>query len=211
MKISYNTESSRRQERRDRLQLLAAVLGITVGFTETLNIYKGIAFVIPCLGFFVALVNLIIAGLYRKIRNRFGDNLELILTKINGFVMLITGLGFQIEGSGEIQYVYYALALVFFVLFPYFLLPAKKKKLIINLTDSQIIINRLLFKPVIHSWQDVEFISLKKELLQLKTKGGKKSKKYYLLTDDSQSRSEIADLINEIKRDSDYTFESKEE
>lgn len=207
MKIKYNTISISRQLLRDRLQLISASIGIVVGFWETIKIYKGVFLIIPILGFAMALINIVIAKFYIKFMYKYGDKLELILIRMNGMMMLITGLGFHILGSKDIQYAYYLLSFLYFIIFPYFLLPAKNKKLIFHITLTGIVINRLFLKVIQYPWQEIESISLKNEVLQLKIKNRGKMKKYFIQKDDLSQHSEIIDFIKKIKSKNKYSFE----
>jgi len=210
MKITYKSISAKRQERRDRMQLFGAALGIVLGFMETLNIYTGISLIIPILGFALALVNVLIAKFYSTFQKKYGEKLELILFKINGFMMLITGLGFQFSGSKYVKYVYYILSLFFFIVLPYFLIPAKKKKFVLQLTDSEIIVNRFIFKAINYPWQEIETVFLNNEFLQLKTKQGKKSRKYFLQNNTKVLVTEIIDFMKKVKLENDFAFEIQE-
>lgn len=207
MKLTYNTISPKRGERRDRTQLFGAALGIVLGFMETLNIYSGFALIVPMAGFALAAVNVIFAKFYKRLKTRFGDKLEVILLQINGFMMLVTGFGFHISGSKHIQYVYYALSLVFFILLPYFVVPAAKRKLFLHFTDTEIVVHRLLFKEKKHRWRDIQTVLLNTEFIQLISVDGKKSRKYFLQNNAELGISNISEFLREIKAQKKFSFD----
>ena len=207
MKIGYNTISSDRQQTRDRLQLAGAAICIFLGFWDTRRMYTGITIMIPIIAFAISIINIIIARFYHKMIKIFGDRLELIVLKINGMIMLITGIGYKLGGSNDIQYVYYLLALIFFIILPYSLLPAKKKNFFIHINQSEIKIYKFFFKPVIHTWQEIEFIILNKSYLELKKKGRKRSKKYFFNKTNTSLHSDIHNYLNKIHTDNNAIFE----
>ena len=105
IKIKYSTVSPRRQELRDRLQLIGASISIIIGYSETLNIYAGITIILPIIGFVIAFINILFVRFYKNLVQKYGDQFELVLMRTNGIIMLITGIGFQIAGSKYIQYI----------------------------------------------------------------------------------------------------------
>ena len=204
IKIGYNTVSPARQRRRNRMQLFGAAFGILAGFWETFGLYKGIYIVIPVSGFILAGLNIIIGRFYDKVENKYGNRLDIILSRINGFVLLITGIGFHVTGSKYIQYAYYLLSLLFLIVFPYLLFPVKGKKLYMRMTDSGIIVNRLIFKDVIYPWQVIKSVFINENALQVQTKNGKKTKKYFIQDADKSKFPEIYSFINMIKSENEY-------
>ena len=205
--IKYNTSSTSRQERRDRLQLLGASIGITLGFWETFDLYRSIYVTIPVIGFSMAFINIVIAKFYNIFRARYEDKFDILLFKLNGVVMLITGIGFHINESQYGKYAYYILALYFFIVSPYFLTPAKKKKLFIRFNSTRIVINKLFFKPVVYTWDELESIMLNQDVLHLKNNRSKKSRKYYVAESDKEKIPGVIDFLHDIKSQGNHAFE----
>ena len=63
--IPYNTISPQRQKFRDRIQLLGASICIVIGYSETLSFYIGIYFILPLIGFAIAVLNIIFIKYYK--------------------------------------------------------------------------------------------------------------------------------------------------
>lgn len=189
------------------MQLFGAAFGILIGFWDTFGLYKGIYIVIPVFGFILAVFNIIIGRFYDKVEKKYGNKLDIILSEINGFVLLVTGVGFHVTGSKYIQYAYYLLSLLFLIVFPCLLLPVKEKKLYMRINDLEITINRLIFKYVIYPWLDIKSVTIYENALQLQVKDGKKTKKYFINDADKLKFSEICAFINVIKSKNGYSFE----
>ena len=113
---------------RDRVQLLSASLCILIGYSETFSFYRGMLILIPLVGFAIAILNVIFARFYQALTERLGDKFEMILLRLNGVIMVITGLGYQLFGSNYIPYAYYFISVLYFVVLPKVVLPVKKKR-----------------------------------------------------------------------------------
>ena len=206
IKINYNTVSLKRQLWRDRIQLLSASLCIILGYSETWAGYTGVRILVPIFGFIIAFLNILFARFYRQISQKFGENFEIYLLRLNGVIMLLTGMGYHVLGSLYIQYAYYILSIMLFIVLPKFVLSAKRKKLFLEMNDAQITTHRLI-RTVTRSWQDFESILFHNGVLQFTLKGGRKSKKLFLQQTGNSHGVELLDFFQRIKRDHDYSFE----
>jgi hypothetical protein len=207
LKVFYTAVSPARRVRIDRFQLLSASFCLVLGLGETLKGFSGMLLLIPIFGFIAAVFNIVMVIFYRKLKNRFGDRVEVLFLKANGIIMLITGVGFHFSGSNRIQYAYYILALLYFIILPYFLIPARKKKYIFRLNPTEITFYKPLFKPALYSWQGIESVMVDKNGLQLRTTGKKKFKRYYFQHTNDELGIEIVNQLTKIKSDNDYSFE----
>ena len=205
IRVTYNTVSPRRQEYRDRMQLLGASISIVIGYSETFKFYTGITIILPIIGFVLVFLNVLFARFYRYLIKKYGAKFELLLIRANGIIMLITGIGYQVTGSKYIQYAYYLLAVLFFIILPNFLLPAKKKRLVLQITRLNIIIQKR-FRTVRHTWQEIDLICIQKDALKIKTKGTSKLKNYFLEQEDNK-QIQMFDFIDNIKSEHNYNFE----
>lgn len=205
VKIKYNTVSPRRQEWRDRLQLLGASISITIGYSETFHIYTGIAIILPILGLFIALLNIIFARFYRKLVQQYGDKFELVLLRTSGIAMFITGIGFHISGSKYIQYAYYLLTLLYFIILPYFILPKKKNKLVLILTPSEFIVHKRI-RAIKNAWQNIERIWIQKGVIKIEQKGHNNIKQYFIKPI-PEEQAAIFEFLEMIKLEKGYGFE----
>jgi hypothetical protein len=205
IEIKYNTVSPHRQEWRDRLQLLGASISIVVGYMETFNIYTGVAIILPIAGFLIAFLNILFVKFYRNLVQRYGEKFELILLRINGFILLITGIGFHITGSKYIQYAYYLLTILFFIILPYFVYPAKKKKLFLIFTPSEFVVHKRI-RVVKTVWEKIDLVRIQKNLIEIKRKEHDKITRYFINPTDEEN-TEIANFIENLKIENSYSFE----
>lgn len=203
--VPYNTVSSRRQEVRNRIQLIGASLCIVIGYSESFNIYTGMFIIVPIIGLAIVVLNIIFARFYRCLIKKYGDKFEIFLIKTNGIIMLTTGIGYQIAGSKYIQYAYYLLTVLFFVILPNFVLPAKRKRLVLKITPSKIIVQKRL-RTIAHTWQNIDLICIQQDILQIKKKGNRKALKYYLDLE-SNIQAQLFDLAENIKSEYGYKFD----
>lgn len=195
--IPYNTISPQRQKFRDRIQLLGASICIVIGYSETLSFYTGIYFILPLIGFAIAVLNIIFIKYYKILVKKYGDKFEIFLIRTNGIIMLTTGIGYQITGSKYVQYAYYLLTILFFFILPWFILPAKKKRLTLQFTGSGIIVKKRI-KTVIHKWQNIELFCIKKNVLKIKKSGKVKIFKYFL-EQKNNKQEQILSFVKTIK------------
>jgi len=207
LRVFYTTVSPARRARIDRFQLLSASFCLLIGFSEALKEFSGLLFLIPIFGLIAAIFNVIIVLNYSKLKSKFGEKVEILFLKANGVIMLITGIGFHSSGSIRMQYIYYLLALLYFILLPYFLIPAVMKKYIIRFRSSAIIFEKSVFKPVQYSWQEIESIIVDKMGLKLKKLGKKRIRKVYFQRTINDQYSDIIHRLNEIKKKNQYSFE----
>jgi hypothetical protein len=207
LKVLYTAISPARQARIDRFQLLSASFCLVWGLGETLKGFSGMLLLIPIFGFIAAVFNIVMVIFYSKFKNRFGDRVEILFLKSNGIIMLITGIGFHFSGSNRIQYAYYILTLLYFIILPYFLIPARKKKYILRLNPTEIAFYKPLFKPTLYSWQKIESIMVDKNGLQLRITGKKRFKRYYFQQNNGELIIEIVNQLTKIKSDNGYSYE----
>ena len=191
IKIKYNRASQKRQDRRDRLQLLSASFGIVIGLTETWKVLTGFFIIIPIFSLILAIANIFIAKSYHKFQKKYGEKFDILLFKMNGIVMLLTGFVFHLNGA---QYIIISLA--YFIILPYFLIPSKKKKPELQINDSGIIVHKLFLNKSIYLWQEVKSILLQHDLLQIKTMKHSKGKKYFFQQQETVDRLAITTLVN---------------
>ena len=121
--------------------------------------------------------------------------------------MLVAGLTYHIHGSKYIPYAYYFISLMFFMVVPNFLLPAREKKMVLNITSSDIVIHKWLLKPVVYPWHEIESLVLNRGVLQLKSKWKRRSKKYYLQGISRSKKTEITRFLEEMKQNRNFSFE----
>ncbi len=205
IKIQYYSISPHRQEWRDRLQLILASVSIIAGYSESLSIYTNVAIILPITGFFIAFLNILFARFYRYFMKKYGNKFELLLNMANGIVMLITGIGFHISGSKYIQYAYYILTMIFLIIFPIFILPAKNKKMFLTFTQSEFIVQKKL-RAIKKAWQNIDLIGIHNNVLISKLHDQKKNKKYFIEPDDKR-QNEIMNFIENLKVENDYKYQ----
>jgi hypothetical protein len=205
IKIRYNAVSARRQELIDRMQLLLASISIIAGYSESLSIYRGIAIVLPIIGFFIVFLNILFAGFYRYFVHKYGNKFETILIRANGIVMLITGIGFHITGSKYIQYVYYLLTIIFFIILPNFILPLRNKRMVLTFAESELIVQKRL-RVIKIAWKNIELISIQKSFINIRLNGEKQIKKYFI-DPVGERHTEIMSFLENLKTQKGYNFE----
>ncbi len=204
IRITYNTVSTHRQELRNKIQLIAASIGIIVGYSETFSIYKGIAIILPIIGFVIAFLNVLFVKFYRKLAKTYDHRFEILIVIMNGIIMLTTGIGYHLAGSKYIQFAYYILALLFLIILPNIILPIKMKRSL-QFTRSKIIVKKSLRKVTL-MWQNIDWICIQKDILKIKQPGDRKIKIYFLDQDD-RKQTQITDFIENIKAESNYKFD----
>ena len=182
---------------RDRLQLLSASLCIALGYSETFSFYRGMLILIPLFGFAIALLNVIFARFYQMLTERLGDKFELLLLRLNGVIMVITGLGYHLFGSRYIQYAYYLISILYFVVLPKIVLPVKKRRLSLHLTDSGMTITTLT-RSVVWPWESIVSAHLLDNVLEIKRKGHNRTKHFYLEISDPAQRDELDHLLQRV-------------
>ena len=205
LKVKYNTVSRRRQEWRDRLQLLGAAIGIVIGYMESFHIYTGISIVLPITGFVIAFVNILFVKFYKNLVQKYGRKFEFILLRINGLVMLITGIGFHITGSKYIQYAYYLVAILYMIVFPFFIYPMKKKNLVLLFTPFEFIAHKRI-RVIKTPWKDIDRVRIQKDLIEVKQKKHPKIDRYFI-EPTVEKYAEIFDCIDTLKSENGYRFE----
>lgn len=193
--VKYELISPRRQEFIDKVQLLAASLGIFTGYADSLHIYKGVAILLPIVGYAVVLLNLLFVFFYKKIIKRLNYKFEALLLRLNGVMILATALGYQLTGSQYLQYVYYVVALIYLFVLPMIVLPVKNKR-ILRLTPSELLVNKR-FKTVSYLWQNMDWVRLDKFVLKIRENGKRKS---FFLVQDADQYNLLSDFIKDIEQ-----------
>ena len=204
--ISYTIVSPHRQEIRNKLQLIGASVCILLGYSETINIYSGIFIILPIVGLILAILNIIFVRFYRILREKYGDKFEIFIIRTNGIIMLLTGIGYQVAGSKYIQYAYYLLTILFFVILPNVILPAKKKRLVLQFTRSGIIVQKR-FRTVTNTWQSIDSLCIQNGILEIKKKGNREKIKKYYLDQKNGEQGQLFNFIWTIKSENGYEFD----
>lgn len=194
--IKYDKISPRRQEINDRIQLLAASITIFLGYWETLSFFKGILFLLPVTGYAIALINILFVRFYKRLIKKYGYRFEVLILRINGIIMLTTGIGYHLTGSKYIQFAYYFITIWFLFILPFFILRLRKKR-ILRFTPSKIIVTKLLRETEMF-WNDIDFIDLQGNLLTIGKKEKRRKRKYFL-EQDEKKLSQITDFITITK------------
>lgn len=177
--IYYSTKSSKALIRQNRFQLLGASFSIIIGYLESFQFYTSLSAVIPVIGLVVAFCNITFAAFYEKLTKKYGNKFEMLLLRTDGLIMLITGIGYDLAGSDLVPVAYYMLTLMYFVVLPYLLLPAKAKRYFIQIGPSGISLRGMLMRLQL-KWGDIEFITLQNDLLTLKRLGRRKVYKCFI-------------------------------
>ena len=207
LKIHVLPTDPSRRIRKNRYQLLGAALGILLGFWETLDLYRGIALALPIIGFGLAVFNIFIAKKYTYWENRFGPAFDRSLFRLNGLVMLITGLGFYVGGSGWVKYIYFTLAFHFIVIAPHVRMPWKRKRFLRFGADG-IVVSRTFRKPSVHPWHDVEAISLYPDHLDLKLRDEKRAIRFSCQLP-AEEAARFLQHIRRAREEHDFFFDSR--
>lgn len=197
LELSYNRLSPKRELFRNRFQLLSASIVIFLGYADTFNEYTGALVTLPIIGFCIAILDIFIAKAYTKLEAKFGHSLEYTVFRINGLIMFVGGLGYHFLGSQFIQYAYYFIAFVSFFILPHVSRSAKKKKTLC-LSDSFILINRKIGKPIIYKKDNIYNVELKGSCLII-TLANQRQKKYYLIDLSSSLQMRIEEILQLIK------------
>ena len=190
--IKYDKISPRRQEINDRVQLLAASITIFLGYWDTLSFFTGIKMILPVTGFSIALLNILFVRFYKRLIKKYGYRFEVLILRINGIIMLTTGIGYHLTGSNYIQYAYFILTLCYFLILPYFILKVRKRRML-RFTPSKIIVTKLLRETAMF-WNDIDFIDLQGNMLTIGEKEKRRKRKFYLEQDENKL-SQINDFI----------------
>ena len=204
LKINYNALSPNRQVKRDQIQLICAAVSMIIGYLDTFKVYTGFFIILPVFGLILAIVNLLFARYYESFTKRYGDKFQIWISRLNGVVVFLAGIGYHISGSKYIQYAYYVIALLYFVVLPNFLMPAVKKKLVLLFSESEFIVKKR-FTIQRYSWHDIGFIRLQDGVLQVKHKDVKKMKKYFI-RDNAQLKADLYEFLHALKEKSEYSF-----
>lgn len=194
--IKYDSVSPRRQEINDRIQLLAASFTIILGYWGSLGIYTGIKVILPITGFAIALLNLLFVRFYKKLVQKYGFRFEVLILRINGIIMLTTGIGYYLNGSKYLHFTYYFLTICYFLILPYIIIRAKKKRML-RFSESKIITSGKIGKNMF-LWQNIESIEIQGNQLTISEKNKHRKKKFYL-EKDSVRQSEVYDFLLNVK------------
>ena len=122
--------------------------------------------------------------------------------------MLITGIGYRIQGSQHVKYILYALAFLFFFIFPYFLIPRIRHIRTVMLNPSGLLLRRAGKRPLTLSWDQVQAISLTEEILVLKTFDPNREKTLYIEENEKTLLEEAAAVIGEKQIQIGFSFQN---
>ena len=206
LQLHYSRMPENRQRRHDRIQLLIASLSFITGYMDSLQDYPGWLLLIPMVSFIIALMNILIVVRYSWFERKYGPNLESTVFRINGIMMLVTALSFELIGRHRVQYAYYVLAIIYFFILPHIAINARKK-MYITFSVNMILI-RSLRRSIELRWPDIEIINLTNGLLKIKSKKRRRVRKYYLQTNDPAPLSALEMLLK--VRQKEYGFSFKE-
>ena len=206
--LHYQNRSKKDQSKRDKIQLLFASFSLAIGTVDTFQMYSGVWILIPIVSFAVAAMNLFIVIRFRWFEQKYGSRFEAAVFRFNGVLLLLTALGFQFAGKNAVQYVYYGLAIAYFVLIPR-ILTAAREKMILSIDEDKIVVCRSVRQPQQYSWSDVESIILMNELIQVKWKQKKRRKKYFLVFDSNEQQSGLTALIHQNQKQYHFSIEER--
>ncbi len=147
MKVSYQSASAKRTVMSDKIQLAVAALSLVIGYVDTFNSFKGWFLALPILGFIIAAGNGVMLIWYKKVKEKFGNYFEIQAFRLNGAVLMLTAFGYHFEGKHSIQYVYYLLAIIYFLLLPRIVVKLRSR-LTLLIEENGITDSKSIRKPV---------------------------------------------------------------
>jgi hypothetical protein len=206
LELKYNRWSIKGQRRSDRIQLLLASFSFFMGYVDSIKDYHGLLLLIPVSTFILSVVNIIIVIRYAWFEQKYGYKLETTIFRINGIMMLITALSFEFIGEHNVQYVYYLISIIYFVILPNVVIK-KRTKMKMRFLPEKIVVMRSFLKPIEYLWNDIEVISQKKELLKIERKNKRKIKKHYLIFDKDTEKSELSELLQTKQNEFGFSLE----
>ncbi|MCP4723879.1 MAG: hypothetical protein GY863_02525 [bacterium] len=208
IKIGYK-KSPDKERRKDRMQLIAAGAGLMLSIMDSLETIAGIQKIIAGIIVIAAVINIIIAVKYDKVKDLFKNKLEPVLYRVNGFTFIIIGLNYQYMGSNYIQYSYYAIAIVFLIFLPRNIARYKSKQ-VLTLDNTGLNDKRTLLVRRKHLWSDIEIVDLKDSILEIKLKNKNKPAQYYLIITDDNTLKDLAQLLSARNEDAEFKLKISE-
>lgn len=205
IKVSYNIISQKDQIKRDRIQLLTASFAFFIGYLEIWDSFMGLLLIIPIAAFLIALINIALVIGYNWFVKKLSNQFETALFILNGIMMLITGLTFQLIGTHNVQYVYYLLAVFYMLFIP--LINNKLRLRMLQFLPKEIIAVRWIRKPKEYNWNNIESIIRKDELLKIKEKDKRKQNKYFLIFNNQNAQSRLDEALRMKQRDYNFSLE----
>ena len=195
--LKYQKGSPETLLRTDRVQILTAALALLIGYIDTYYAYTGLLVIIPIIGITIALLNFILAIRLNYFYKKFGDKLSLVIFRGNGFMMLITALGYQFIGHHTVQYVLYLLSLVYLFVLP--VISGKvKRRYQITFGNGQITIMRSVRKPLQYRIKDLDDIIIQGDKLTIKENN--KENHYFLVAENHILIDDVIQLISSMKK-----------
>lgn len=205
--LYYNVKSPKRQIKQGRFQLLAASFSIIIGYWETFRFYSGLSLIIPLAGLLIAAVNIPFAIFYKKLSRKYGGKFERLLLQTDGVIMLITGIGYDMAGSIFGPYAYYFLAVVYMVVVPYILLPAKSKRFYIEVSPSGFSLRGML-RRISVGWNEIESFSFQNNVMKVKRTGKRKVYTCYFNGREKNLRKAMH-IVKEVQKAGQFVLESE--
>jgi len=194
--FNYGIMSRKDQRKSDRIQLFFATFSLIMGYLDSLQDYTGWLILIPVVSLTIALFNTGIVILYNKIDKKYGWHMEAIIFRIAGMMILLSALGFQFIGHHHVQYVLYAMALLYLIILPKFVIQIRPK-MIINFQHVRIQVLRPLMAHSLElSWQDITAIEVNKNLIKIKNTKRKKFRKFFLYSENPEDLFTLENLLN---------------
>jgi len=193
--IKYSRFSEKKQKFSEKMQLICAAIALMAVGLEGLESDSKIQFYISLIFILVSILDFVLAIKYEKFISMYKVNFEIIILRINGIVMLLTGLSLQYLGKDLIQYPYYILSVFYIYVIPKMSLKAKSKRLII-LSESGIQIKRILFSALEYNWSKLENYEFYNMVFRIWILGEKKPKKYFISEKNTRNIKDIEDFLN---------------
>jgi len=207
-KLHYQSLSKKHQDKRDKTQLMFATFSLIIGSIDTFGIYSDVWVLLPIVTFVVAAINLFIVIRFNWFEKKYGSRFEVILFRINGGLLLLTALGYQFAGKHSVQYVYYIMAIAYFVLIPR-ILTAAREKMILSIDEDRIVVFRSAGSFRQYFWSDIESMVLRNGLMQVKWKQKKRMKTYFIVFESSEQQSALTALIDKNQKQYHFPIEER--
>lgn len=206
LEVKYSFMSDTLRRKSDRIQLILASFALLMSTIESMKDFSGLLKLIPLSTFIVTFANVGIVIGYRWFENKYGDQFEATVLRINGVMMLIVGLSLQFIGNHRVQYVYYLISIFYFIVLPA-VMKKNRNRRTIRFSPEKIVVGRWIRKPVETPWSDVAAITGKNELLQIKMINRKKKKKYYLIFDEKNTQFDLTTLLELKQKEYHFSLE----
>lgn len=193
--LKYKRFSENKQKFVDKMQLICAAVALLAVGLEGLESDSKVQFYFSLTFVLIAILEFVLAIKYARFKSIYENNFEEIVFRINGIVMLLTGLSLQFLGKDLVQYPYYLLSIVYFFVMPKIFLKARSKLMII-LGESGLQIKRMLFAPLEFRWDQIENYEIDKIVLRVWFRGKQKPKKLFISEENTNNIKDIENFLN---------------